>query len=56
MSKGINFAYRIQERCSWLSYTILEGRHEMGGTWSLFKYPGTLHLDIIIHSIMLTNS
>lgn len=37
---GINFAYRIQERCPNLSYTILEGRHEMGGTWSLFKYPG----------------
>lgn len=37
---GINFGYRIQERCPHLSYTILEGRHEMGGTWSLFKYPG----------------
>lgn len=37
---GINFAYRIQERCPGLSYTVLEGRHEMGGTWSLFKYPG----------------
>lgn len=37
---GINFGYRLQERCPWLSYTILEGRHELGGTWSLFKYPG----------------
>ncbi|EMC91333.1 hypothetical protein BAUCODRAFT_80118 [Baudoinia panamericana UAMH 10762] len=37
---GINFAYRLQERNPELSYTILEGRHEMGGTWSLFKYPG----------------
>lgn len=37
---GINFGYRLQERCPNLSYTILEGRHEMGGTWSLFKYPG----------------
>ena len=37
---GINFAYRLQERCPNLSYTILEGRHELGGTWSLFKYPG----------------
>jgi cation diffusion facilitator CzcD-associated flavoprotein CzcO len=38
---GINFAYRLQERLPHLSYIILEGRHEIGGTWSLFKYPGT---------------
>jgi len=37
---GINFAYRLQERHPELSYCILEGRHEIGGTWSLFKYPG----------------
>ena len=37
---GINFAYRLQERCPELSYVILEGRHEIGGTWSLFTYPG----------------
>ena len=37
---GINAAYRLQERNPELSYCILEGRHEMGGTWSLFKYPG----------------
>lgn len=37
---GINFAYRLQERNPDLTYTIVEGRHEIGGTWSLFKYPG----------------
>ncbi|KAG6009233.1 hypothetical protein E4U43_000030 [Claviceps pusilla] len=37
---GINFAYRLQERNPDLSYCVLEGRHETGGTWSLFKYPG----------------
>lgn len=37
---GINFAYRLQERHPNLSYVILEGRHEIGGTWSLFQYPG----------------
>ncbi|KAK3216337.1 hypothetical protein GRF29_8g2995921 [Pseudopithomyces chartarum] len=37
---GINAAYRIQESLPHVSYTILEGRHELGGTWSLFKYPG----------------
>jgi cation diffusion facilitator CzcD-associated flavoprotein CzcO len=39
---GINFGYRIQERLPNLTYTILEGRHELGGTWSLFKYPGRM--------------
>lgn len=37
---GINSAYHIQTRLPKLSYTILEGRKELGGTWSLFKYPG----------------
>lgn len=45
---GINFAYRIQERCPDLSYTILEGRHEIGGTWSLFKYPGASQTYLLI--------
>jgi cation diffusion facilitator CzcD-associated flavoprotein CzcO len=37
---GVNFAYRLQERCPNLTYTILEGRDALGGTWDLFKYPG----------------
>ncbi|KAF2018103.1 hypothetical protein BU24DRAFT_421106 [Aaosphaeria arxii CBS 175.79] len=37
---GINAGYRIQERLPGHSYTILEARHDLGGTWSLFKYPG----------------
>jgi cation diffusion facilitator CzcD-associated flavoprotein CzcO len=37
---GINAAYRIQTTLPSASYTILEGRHELGGTWSLFNYPG----------------
>lgn len=37
---GINAGYHLQNRSPNLSYTILEGRHELGGTWSLFKYPG----------------
>lgn len=36
---GVNAAYRIGSGTS-LSYTVLESRHEIGGTWSLFKYPG----------------
>ncbi|OAA72390.1 Flavin monooxygenase-like protein [Cordyceps fumosorosea ARSEF 2679] len=37
---GIGFAYRLQQSNPNLSYVIIEGRHEIGGTWSLFKYPG----------------
>ena len=37
---GICFAHRLQERHPDLSYCILEQRTELGGTWSLFKYPG----------------
>ncbi|KAF1993763.1 FAD dependent oxidoreductase [Amniculicola lignicola CBS 123094] len=37
---GINAAYRIQQTLPSHSYTILEARHDLGGTWSLFKYPG----------------
>src|SRR5271170_3563012 len=37
---GINFAYRLQTEHPQLSYTILESRDAIGGTWDLFKYPG----------------
>lgn len=37
---GIGAAYRIQERNPQLTYTILERRARIGGTWDLFRYPG----------------
>ncbi|KAJ5489529.1 FAD-containing monooxygenase EthA [Penicillium diatomitis] len=37
---GINAAYRVQDELPGLSYAILEARHDLGGTWDLFKYPG----------------
>lgn len=37
---GIGAAYRIQERNPQLTYTILERRSRIGGTWDLFRYPG----------------
>lgn len=37
---GINAAYRIHERNPRLTYTILERRQRVGGTWDLFRYPG----------------
>ncbi|UZJ56881.1 hypothetical protein CBS101457_006201 [Exobasidium rhododendri] len=36
---GINAAYRVQSETS-CSYTLLETRSEIGGTWALFNYPG----------------
>ncbi|CAI6337982.1 unnamed protein product [Periconia digitata] len=37
---GINAAYRIQENLPNSTYLIFEGRELLGGTWTLFKYPG----------------
>ena len=37
---GIGAAYRIHEKNPQLSYTILERRQRIGGTWDLFRYPG----------------
>lgn len=38
---GINAAYRIQIQLPvGTTYTILEARDNIGGTWDLFKYPG----------------
>ena len=37
---GIGAAYRIHEKNPHLSYTILERRERLGGTWDLFQYPG----------------
>lgn len=37
---GIGAAYYIQTNCPTKSYTVLEARQSMGGTWDLFRYPG----------------
>jgi cation diffusion facilitator CzcD-associated flavoprotein CzcO len=37
---GIGAAYRIAERNPRLTYTVLEQRARIGGTWDLFRYPG----------------
>ena len=37
---GINTAHRFQTEFPDLSYTILEARDTIGGTWDLFRYPG----------------
>jgi len=37
---GIGAAYHLQTNCPTRTYTILEGRPDIGGTWDLFRYPG----------------
>lgn len=37
---GVNAAYRVQTQHPSKTYTIIEARASMGGTWDLFKYPG----------------
>jgi cation diffusion facilitator CzcD-associated flavoprotein CzcO len=38
---GICAAYHLQTRCPDRTYAILEGRADLGGTWDLFRYPGS---------------
>ncbi len=47
---GIGAAYHLQEKCPGRSYTILEGRNAIGGTWDLFRYPG-LRSDSDMHTL-----
>ncbi|KLO33045.1 flavin-containing monooxygenase [Mycobacterium haemophilum] len=37
---GLDAAYRLTERNPHLTYTIVERRARIGGTWDLFRYPG----------------
>jgi len=37
---GIGSGYHLQRHCPGKRYAILEGRHDLGGTWNLFRYPG----------------
>jgi len=37
---GIAAAYYLGERCPHLSWTIVESRAAIGGTWDFFRYPG----------------
>lgn len=37
---GINMAVRLQQYCPDKTYTILESKESLGGTWDTFRYPG----------------
>ncbi|SDY51398.1 Predicted flavoprotein CzcO associated with the cation diffusion facilitator CzcD [Saccharopolyspora shandongensis] len=37
---GVGAACHLQKYCPATTFTILEGREAIGGTWDLFRYPG----------------
>ena len=37
---GIGAAVHLKKSCPGKTFTILEGRQNIGGTWDLFRYPG----------------
>jgi monooxygenase len=47
---GIGAAHHLQERCPGKSFALVESRDELGGTWSLFKYPG-IRSDSDMHTL-----
>ncbi len=47
---GIGAAWHLQDRCPGKSYTILEARDAIGGTWDLFRYPG-IRSDSDMHTL-----
>ncbi|KAK6815408.1 hypothetical protein RU639_008882 [Aspergillus parasiticus] len=46
---GINTAYHLQHKLPELTYSILEARENIGGTWDLFRYPG-IRSDTDLHT------
>jgi len=47
---GIGAAHHLQEAFPDRSYAIFEARHELGGTWDLFRYPG-IRSDSDMHTL-----
>ena len=47
---GIGAAVHLHERCPGKTYSVLEGRASMGGTWDLFRYPG-IRSDSDMHTL-----
>lgn len=47
---GISMAAHLQMMCPDRSFTLLERRDEIGGTWDLFRYPG-VRSDSDMHSL-----
>ncbi len=47
---GIGAAHHLQERHPQRTFALLEARAELGGTWSLFRYPG-IRSDSDMHTL-----
>ena len=47
---GIGAACHLERNCPGKTYTILEGRDSVGGTWDLFRYPG-IRSDSDMHTL-----
>ena len=47
---GIAAGYNLRKSCPKKSFSILEGRESIGGTWDLFKYPG-IRSDSDMHTL-----
>ena len=47
---GIGAAAHLVEKCPEKTFTLLEGRAAVGGTWDLFRYPG-IRSDSDMHTL-----
>ncbi len=47
---GIGAAFHLTDKCPDKTYTILEGREAVGGTWDIFRYPG-IRSDSDMHTL-----
>lgn len=47
---GIGAACHLEDHCPGRSYTLLENRDAIGGTWDLFRYPG-IRSDSDMHTL-----
>ena len=47
---GIDAAYRLRTECPGKSFSLLEARDAIGGTWDLFRFPG-IRSDSSMHTL-----
>ena len=47
---GVGAAAHLVENCPEKTFTLLEGRAAVGGTWDLFRYPG-IRSDSDMHTL-----
>lgn len=47
---GVGAAVHLQRECPGRTFTLLEGRDAIGGTWDLFRYPG-IRSDSDMHTL-----